>query len=184
MVERNTIGDVKGVLSILDEACAATGDDFDIEPYGGELYGLIDEMSRIAIEVMNTSDMSDKDKLLFAHDAEVPYRYYASPRLVYDEFWKEPKSSAFSKEVWGEVGDVLKSRLDGNAVVEKADFHALCFTVADACDAYCRAGRGEDASVLRRRFANKNPIFAPRTRRTTAPFSLPTASSLTRPSPK
>ena len=153
MVERNANGDVKGVLSIFDEACAATGDDFDIEPYGGELYGLIDEMSRIAIEAMNTSDMADKDKLLFAHDAEISYRYYASPRLVYDEFWKEPKSSAFPKEVWGEVGDILKSRLDDNAFVEETDFHALCFTVADACDAYWRAGRGEDAFALRKRFA-------------------------------
>ena len=153
MVERNANGDVKGVLSILDEACAATGDDFDIEPYGGELYGLIDEMSRIAIEAMNTSNMADKDKLLFAHDAEISYRYYASPHLVYDEFWKEPKSSAFPKEVWGEVGDILKSRLDDNAFVEETDFHALCFTVADACDAYWRAGRGEDAFALRKRFA-------------------------------
>ena len=153
MVERNANGDVKGVLSILDEACAATGDDFDIEPYGGELYGLIDEMSRIAIEAMNTSNMADKDKLLFAHDAEISYRYYASPHLVYDEFWKEPKSSAFPKEVWDEVGDILKSRLDDNAFVEETDFHALCFTVADACDAYWRAGRGEDAFALRKRFA-------------------------------
>ena len=151
--ECHKCGDVKGVLDVLDEACAATGDDFDIEPYGGELYGLIDEMSRIAIEAMNTSDMADKDKLLFAHDAEISYRYYASPHLVYDEFWKEPKSSAFPKEVWGEVGDILKSRLDDNAFVEETDFHALCFTVADACDAYWRAGRGEDAFALRKRFA-------------------------------
>ena len=99
--ERRKSGDVKGVLAVLDKACDATDDDFDIESYGGELYGLIDEISRIALEAINSSDMPDKDKLLFAHDAEVPYRYYASPRLLYTEFWKEPWSSAFTEEVWG-----------------------------------------------------------------------------------
>ena len=148
-------GDVKGVLSLLDEACAATNDDFDIEPYGHELYGLIDEMSRVAIEAINASDMSDKDKLLFAHDAEIPYRYYAPPRLVYDEFWEGPKAETFKGESWGEVGDLLKSRLDDNSFVEECGFHALCFTVADACDAYWRACRGEDAFALRKRFAAK-----------------------------
>lgn len=153
--ERHKNGDVKGVLSILDEACAATDDDFDIEPYGRELYGLIGEMSRIAIDAMNMSDMPDKDKLLFAHDAEVSYRYYVSPRLIYDEFWEGPKADAFAENVWGEVGDVLKSRLDDSAFVGESGFHALCFTVADACDAYWRAGRGEDAFTLRKRFAAK-----------------------------
>lgn len=155
MVERSKAGDLKGVLGLLGEACAATDDDFDIEPYGRELYGLIDEMSRIAIEAMNMGDMPDKDKLLFAHDAEVPYRYYASPRLIYDELWEGPKSNAFAEEVWGGVGDILKSRLNENSFVEKCGFHALCFTVADACDAYWRAGRGEDAFAVRKRFAAK-----------------------------
>ena len=155
IVECHKSGDVKGVLSLLDEACAATDDDFIIEPYGGELCDLIDEMSRIAIDAMNASDMSDKDKLLFAHDARVPCRYFVSPRLIYDEFWEGPKAHAHKEKVWGEVGDLLKSRLDDNAFVEESNFHDLCFTVADACDAYWRVRRGEDAFVLRKRFAAK-----------------------------
>lgn len=148
-------GDYDGVLKVLDEACKKTDDDFDIEPYGGELYDLIEEISKVAIEALRCCKMSDSEKILFAHDTETPYRYYASPRLLYDEYWKEENATKFTVDVWHEVGDSLRARLDDEAFVEKCGYHALCGTVGDACDAYWRAGRGENAFALRKRFAAK-----------------------------
>ena len=148
-------GDCDGVLKVLDEACRKTDDDFDIEPYGGELYDLIEEISKVAIEALRCCKMSDSEKILFAHDSETPYRYYASPRLLYDEYWKEENATKFPVDVWHEVGDSMRARLDDEAFVEKCGYHALCGTVGDACDAYWRAGCGEDAFALRKRFAAK-----------------------------
>ena len=122
-------GDYDGVLKVLDEACMNTDDDFDIEPYGGELYGMIEEMSRVAIEALRCCKMSDSEKILFAHDVETPYRYYVSPRFLYDEYWKEENATKFSVDVWHEVGDALKARLDDDAFVEGCGYHALCHTV-------------------------------------------------------
>ena len=148
-------GDYDGVLKVLDEACRKTNDDFDIEPYGGELYDLIEEISKVAIEALRCCKMSDSEKILFAHDSETPYRYYASPSFLYDAYWKEDCAAKFPAAAWHEVGDALKSRLDdvGSAVV--GEFYDLLFTVCDACDAYWRAGCGEDAFALRKRFAAK-----------------------------
>ena len=153
-------GDYDGVLKVLDEACKNTDDDFDIEPYGGELYDLIEEMSKVAIEALRCCKMSDSEKILFAHDVETPYRYYVSPRFLYDEYWKEESATKFSVDVWHEVGDALKARLDDDAFVEGCGYHALCHTVYGACEAYWRAGRGEDAFALRRIFAAKTDSWS------------------------
>lgn len=148
-------GDYDGVLKILDEACNNTDDDFDIEPYGGELYGMMEEISRVAAEALGCCKMSDAEKILFAHDAERPYRYYVSPRAIYDEYWKEENATKFPADVWHEAGDALKARLEDETFVEECGYHSLCHTVYGACGAYWRAGRGEEAFSLRRRFAAK-----------------------------
>ena len=148
-------GDYDTVLKILDEACKNTDDDFDIEPYGSELYDMIEEMSKVAVEVLKCCKMSDTEKILFVHDAETPYRYYVSPRFLYDEYWKEENATKFPVDVWHEVGDSLKSRLDDEAFVEGCGYHKLCFTVEGACEAYWRADGGKVAFALRKRFAAK-----------------------------
>ena len=148
-------GDYDGVLKVLYEACKNTDDDFDIEPYGRELYDMIEEMSRMAVEALRCCKMSDAERILFAHDAETPYRYYVSPRVLYDEYWKEENATKFPADVWCEVGNTLKSRLDDDAFVERCGYHALCHMVYGVCEAYWRAGRGEDAFALRRKFAAK-----------------------------
>ena len=116
-------GDYDGVLKVLDEACRNTDDDFDIEPYGGELYDLIEEMSKVAIEALRCCKMSDSEKILFAHDVETPYRYYVSPRFLYDEYWKEESATKFSVDVWHEVGDALKARLEDDAFVDGCGYN-------------------------------------------------------------
>ena len=153
-------GDYDGVLKVLDEACKNTDDDFDIEPYGGELYDMIEEMSKVAAEALRCCKMSDSEKILFVHDAETPYRYYVSPQFLYDEYWKEENAAKFPVDVWHEVGDALKARLDDDAFVEGCECHALCHTVYGACEAYWLARRGEDAFALRRRFAAKTDSWS------------------------
>ena len=145
-------GDYDGVLKVLDEACKNTDDDFDIEPYGGELYDLIEEMSKVAVEALRCCKMSDVEKILFAYDAETPYRYYVSPKFLCDEYWKN-NAAKFPSDVWHAVAGVLKSRLDDCDFVDRCGYHELCFTVEGACEAYWRADCGEDAFALRRRFA-------------------------------
>ena len=153
-------GDYDGVLKVLDEACKNTDDDFDIEPYGRELYGMTEEMSRVAVEALRCCKMSDAEKILFAHDAETPYRYYVSPQFLYDEYWKVGNATKFPADVWCEVGDALKFRLDDDAFVERCGYHALCHMVYGACEAYWRAGRGEDAFALRRKKKKKTDSWS------------------------
>jgi len=148
-------GDYDGVLKVLDEACKKTDDDFDIEPYGGELYDKIEEISKVAVDALECAKKPDAEKILLAHDTYTPSRYYASPTLLYETYWKGDGAAKFPAAVWHEVGDALKSQLDDDGFVEGCASYDLCHTVEDACDAYWRAGRGEDAFSLRRRFAAK-----------------------------
>lgn len=148
-------GDYDGVLKVLDEACKKTDDDFDIEPYGGELYDLIEEISKVAVDALECCKKSDAEKILFAHDAYTPSRYYASPTLLYETYWKDDGAAKFPAAVWHEVGDALKSHLEDGGFVGECEFYDICHTVEDACDAYWRAGCGEDAFALRKRFAAK-----------------------------
>lgn len=148
-------GDYDGVLKVLDEACDNTDDDFDITPYGGELYDILEEISKVATEALKRSKMSDVEKLIFAHDVETPYRYYESPHYLYESFWENQNDLNIPKEVWLEVAETLMSRLDDGSLDINSDYHAFCHTIKDACTAYWNAGRGEDAFDLRRRFATK-----------------------------
>lgn len=146
-------GEYDVVLKILDEACKSTDEDLYTESYGGELSDLFDEISRLALESLKCCNMSAAEKILFAHDAETPYRYYISPCFLYDEYWGGKNKANFSPAVWLEVAKSLKARLDNRAFVEECGFHALCHIVSDACEAYWSADRGEEAFELRKRFA-------------------------------
>ena len=148
-------GDYDGVLKALDEACRNTNDDIYIEPYGSELYDKIEEISKVAVKALECCKKPDAEKILFAHDVEAPYRYYVSPAFLYDAYWKEDGAAKFPAAVWHEVGDDLKSRLDDDSFVKGCGYHGLCHAVCGACDAYWRAGRGDDAFELRKRFAAK-----------------------------
>ncbi|MBQ9430843.1 MAG: hypothetical protein IJU44_04750 [Kiritimatiellae bacterium] len=140
-------GDVKSVLKILDEACAWTSDDFDIMSYGHELYDLITAMSRIALAAMDKSGMSDWEKIVYAHFSNTPYRYYAPPSEIYDEFWDEKHPGRFTSDTWAIVGAEIKRRIAEKSVA-KIGYHEAHHHVRDAVFAFSQAGLKDEAASL------------------------------------
>ena len=97
-----------------------------------------------------------RKKILWSHDAGTPYRYYIDDSRAFWEFWHpEESGTTFSPAAWSEVAETLRARLDDEAFVESAGYHALAHHVDGACEAFWRAGRGEEAFALRRKFAAK-----------------------------
>ena len=148
--------DLDGTLRAVDELLSATDDDFFIHPRGNELFDLVDEALVPAIETIAASDMTDVEKILWSHDAGTPYRYSIGNSRAASAFWPtNGEDNPYGVETWSAVGDALRKRLDDPVFVEACGYHALIHHVAHACDAFWRAGRGEDAFTLRRKFAAK-----------------------------
>ena len=139
--------DVKSVLEVLEDACSSTDDDIDIMPYGHEIYGMLQEMSRIALEVMERSAMSDCEKIVYAHFANTPYLYYETPTLLHDVYWNKDGAGRYAAETWAEVGHEIKRRVAGLSDDDLA-YHEACHHAEDAAFAFLLAGdRNEAASV-------------------------------------
>ena len=148
--------DFGGTLHAVDELLSATDDDFFIHSRGNELFDLVDEALVPAIETIAASDMKDVEKILWSHDAGTPYRYCIDNSRAASAFWPaDGEDDPYGAETWSAVGDALRKRLDDPVFVDACGYHALIHHVGHACDAFWRAGRGEDAFALRRRFAAK-----------------------------
>ncbi|MBQ9345228.1 MAG: SWIM zinc finger family protein [Kiritimatiellae bacterium] len=152
--------DLEGMLSLVEEACSHTDEDFHIEPYGRELQNLFSRFVEIARRAIASSPMPNVERLLWAHRLETPYRYYETGALG-SWFWNERQSKCVSSGEWRQVAEILSRELAETPEEHlRHNFHEVCADVDDAMTAFFRAGCAQEAADICARYARYTECYS------------------------